>query len=73
MSKWTGEVSVRPKGKSYYLNPPTFVTVDAGSYGAAVGAAVREAKARIATQRGRLVVESVLVKVTRVNGVEGGS
>lgn len=68
MAKWTGEVSIRRPGKSYYQQPPTFVTVDAGNYAAATGAAVREARERIkANNNGKpVLVESVLVKVTRV-------
>ena len=69
--KWTGEVSIMPRGKSYYTRP-TFVTVDAGDYGAAVGAAVRAAKQRIAAEHPRVQVSAVLVKVARVVVVESG-
>jgi hypothetical protein len=65
MAKWTAEVSVRQVGKSYYKQPPTFVTVDAGNYAAACGAAAREARKRIAENVKNLRVEAVLVKVTR--------
>lgn len=66
MAKWTGEVSVMPKGKSYYLQPPTFVTVDAGSMPVAIAKAGRVGLARIKALRGRLSAEQVLVKVVRV-------
>lgn len=67
MAKWTGEVSIRRMGKSYYITPPTFVTVEAGNYAAATGAAIREAKKRLKAKGGKpVIVESVLVKLTRV-------
>ncbi len=64
MAKWVGEVSVRQVGKSYY-RPATFVVVEAGSYAAALGAAVREAKRRLDETAKGLRVESVLAKLTR--------
>jgi hypothetical protein len=64
MTKWTAEVAVRRQGKSYFL-PPQFVTVTAGTYVAAVGAAARAAKARL-SGHGRMKVEAVSVKVQRV-------
>ncbi len=64
MAKWVGEVSVRQVGKSYY-RPATFVVVEAGTYVAATGAAVREAKKRLAETAKGLRVEAVLVKLTR--------
>jgi hypothetical protein len=51
--------------KSYY-QPPVFVSVEAGNYAAAVGAAVREAKKRMAVTLKGMHIAQVKVIVMRV-------
>jgi hypothetical protein len=70
MQIWSGEVSVRLVGKSYWRTPATFVSVEASNYVGAVGKAIREAKRRLAEQLPRKKIEAVIVKLEKAKATK---
>lgn len=66
MPAWSAEIIVRKAGKSY-TQPPLFVSVEAGTWYAAVGAAAREGHSRLASLYPRIRIEMVAIKVHRLD------